>query len=241
VDWKRWPYYEWNRKLAEHFLGVHHSEDRDTPLERIAATPEELARVAGEPAENAEPVVEAFAALIRRELKPGQGFCDYCLGYHSDSDDYPPFFAMLWFTCLVAYGYPERGGSFSERWGEALGKIDSFQAPGADRPCLPGLWQSVAVWTRERQATGADIRRLDLPSDVGRRTVIGYSHFLTFPNRFDRAKLRSLLDEADLLGTDPPIQLLLDTLLRQRRTFSNEFQEDLEEFVREYLGAPLRK
>lgn len=237
MDWKRWTYYEWNRKLGEYFLGARGPEERDAPIERIAATPEELARVAGEPPENAVAVVEAFAALIRRELKPGQGFCDYCLGYHWDPDDYPPFFAMLWFTCLVAYGYPERGGSFSERWSGALGKAESFHAPGADKPCLPALWQSVADWTRERQANGSDIRRLDLPSDVGRRTVIGYSHFLAFPNRFDRAKLRSLLEDTDLVGTDPPIQLLLDTLLRQRRIFSSEFQEDLDEFIREYQNG----
>ncbi len=232
--WKRWIYVEWNRKLAQYFLAPRAPGDREIPVERIAATPEELARVAEVDPACAPSLLDAFISCIRRELKPGQGFCDYCLGILWDEDDFPPFFAMLWFTCLVAYGYPEGDGSFSDRLAKALGKSENFHAPGADSPCLPSLWESVARWTEARHRDGVNVRRLNLPSDVGRRTTIGYSHFLAFPNRFDRAKLARVLHDADLIGAEPPLRLLLDTLLRHRKTFSNEFQEDLDDFARQY-------
>jgi len=233
-DYKRWIYYEWNRHLAEYFLAARTPEERQLPLERIAATPEELARVAGVDAVNASVVLDTFISCVRRELKPGQGFCDYCLGYEWDPEEFPPFFAMLWFTCLVAYGYPDGDGSYGERLGRALGKSENFNTPGLDSSCLPGLWERVAVWTEK---AGADIRRLSLPLNVGRRTVIGYSHFLAFPNRFDRARLAALLHELDLVGAEPPLRLLLDALLGRRRMFSREFQEDLDDFASEYQAA----
>jgi hypothetical protein len=158
AEWTRWIYFEWNRKLADYFFTVRAPEDRDVPLERIAATPEELARVAGVDSTCAPAIVEAFIASVRRELKPGQGFCDYCGGYHWDEDEFPPFFAMLWFTCLVAYGYPEGDGSFNDRLARALGKSENFHAPGADSPCLPGLWDSVARWSHARHSAGIPIR-----------------------------------------------------------------------------------
>ena len=234
-DWTRWTYYDWNRQLAQYFLAARTPEERIIAIERIASTTEELARVAGVDRSHAPAVAEAFVGRVR-QLKPGQGFCDYCLGYQSDSDDeYPPFFAMLWFTCLIAYGHPEGGGgSFSQRLTKALGKSENFNTPGADSSCLPTLWERVAQWSEERQRNGANIRRLVLPVNVGHRTVIGYSHFLAFPNRFDRAKLAVLLREADFVGAEPPIRLLVDTLLRNRRIFSDEFREDLQDFLEEY-------
>jgi hypothetical protein len=233
LEWQRWTYLDWNQKLAEYYFAAS-PNNLDIPVDRIAPTPEELAKIIGVDPTGGAGAVEAFVSRVRRELRPGQGFCDYCSGYHWDPDDLPPFFAMLWFTCLVAYGYPDGAGAFNERLARALGKAENFHTPGADSPCLPGLWEGVADWTRARHAVGARIRELNLPVDVGRRTVIGYSHFLTFPNRFDRAKLAALLHEADLVGAEPPLGLLLDTLLKHRRNFSKEFQEDLEDFAREY-------
>ena len=84
----------------------------------------------------------------------------------------------------------------------------------------------------KRHKAGMDVRRLSLPLDVGRRTTIGFSHFLAFPNRFDRAKLAVILQDADLSGRGTTTSAVaLDTLLRHRRTFSKEFQEDLDDFA----------
>src|ERR1700704_277126 len=72
AEWKRWIYVEWNRKLAHYFLAPREPEDRDVPIERIAATPEELARVANVDRAHSPAVLEVFVNAVRRELRPGQ-------------------------------------------------------------------------------------------------------------------------------------------------------------------------
>lgn len=200
-------------------------------MTQLAASPEELARFLGEPLERVDEVAEAFVKTVRASLPRWESsFCGFCSNYRgwTPSSEQPPhFFGMLWFTCLIAYGYPGTAGDFGGRLRAVLGKAENFQH-GAAR--LEDFWIDLARWTRMRRDAGAAIRELRLPPRDEKRTVIGYSHFLAFPNKFDRRVLARALDEADLVGFEPPLQPVLDAIEKEKRSFSRDFREDLAEF-----------
>lgn len=234
--WEHWTYEDWNERLVEHTFAFPPGERLAAPVSRIPATPEELALVAGASTSNADAIAQAFVKCIVTSLPHGKtSFCGFCRDYGAwtpAAPQAPHFFGMLWFTCLVAYGYPTSDGAFFTRYWGILGKTDNFQSSG--RACLPDLWTDVATWTQHRRRVGDAIRQLELPPRDEHRKVIGHSHFLAFPNRRDRRTLSRVLWDAHLVGFEPPLHPVLIALEKNRAQFSADFVEDYSAFADAY-------
>ncbi len=233
-DWRHWTYDEWNERLIAYCFAQ--GTRATSVVERIPATPEELAQVIHDPSADPHEVTEAFISCIREKLRPNAvSFCGFCQRYgnwSSQASGPPHFFAMLWFTCLVAYGYPDIEGGFHDRITRLLGR-------GLNLDCLPNLWSDLAAWTNNvARAQGSKVRTpLQLPPPDDYRSTIGHSWFLAFPHRNDRLKLRKLLEENDLVGDEPPIAHIVDLLNHEREIFSGSFREDLKNFVAKFLNT----
>jgi hypothetical protein len=236
-------YAAWNEKLIDH---VFRRRADSSPVTRIPATPEELclarghspAAVANMSRQELEAVVEEFIACLKTELADEKyGLLRYCLHYREDGswwtpagDQQPYFFAMLWFTCLIAYGYPsDSERDFHARIRAAFGSAISLQDNALGG--LDDVWEDLAQWTREHSGQ----RELILPARCTWRTNVGRSHFLAFPNRIDREKLGTILRAAGLIG-EPPVRLVLEALLAARARFSREFRDDLDALLNVYLA-----
>lgn len=233
-------YGHWNERLVAHIFG--RSSD-SSPISRIPATPEELCVVAGkDPAKltsgEIDALVARFLADIKTELaSPRRSLLRYCLHYREDASWWSPtsyqepyFFAMLWLTCLIAYGYPTNvEGDFYARIRTALDGNVSLQGTALGE--LDDVWEDLEKWTCSRP----DYRALVLPPRSARRSIIGRSHFLAYPHRVDRIRLASVLEGAGLAGNEPPVRLALEALLAERQRFSAEFRDDLDTFFADYI------
>ncbi|WP_426746278.1 hypothetical protein VZQ01_40155 [Myxococcus faecalis] len=238
-QFENWSYPDWNDRLINHHFVAPSTREAGAPVGRIPATPEELWLVAGKPALDPSKVANAFVQCVTGELPIGQiRFCTYCLTrereWAPDSPSRPHFFAMLWFTCLIAYGYPTGDGAFATRLERILGKHENFQHGKNQQACLPKLWRDFAAWTQARNAAGDNIRILQLPPESPDREVIGYSHFLAFPNRLDRNALARVLWDEELIGFEPPIQPVLAALEARHKQFSRDFVRDLADFTKRF-------
>src|SRR5688572_20747406 len=123
--WSDWNYNYWNSQLVERWLCVDEQSDLlVVPIDRIPAMPEQLALIVGADAAEANAVADAFITQVKKELPPGTSFCGYCDDgpWTPESTNPPHFFGMLWFTCLVAYGYPFVEGSFDNRFVRVFGR-----------------------------------------------------------------------------------------------------------------------
>lgn len=227
--WRKWTYGQWNDCLVEHYFRP--GQPRERLLARLPATPEELADIVRAPSEDADEVVGVFVDRIVTTLGSlsfGR-YNNHYGGWTPSSTKAPRSFGMLWFTCLVAYGYPDTVGGFHDRMGRILNKHHA-----ATMRSLPKLWADVAEWSRLNEKRLA--RTLELPAPCSFRTNIGHSWFLTFPHRDDRLKLRKAFSDAGLIGEEPPIKLAIDALERLG-TMSRAFKEDLNHFRREFLES----
>ena len=229
--WHDWQYTDWNEHLIEHVLGSRGR--RGWIVERVNASPQELADIVGAPHDNAEQIVHAFVGCIRHVLRRGvslEKFGRQGLWKHTDGAP-PHFFGVLWFTCLVAYGYPDDHGGFHQRLGRVLNKHVHVDE-------LPALWKELERWTGQRAAEPCPrYCRLILPPPCPYRTNIGASWFLAFPHRSDRETLRRLLSRADLFGEEPPLDEVTSLLVREKDAFSVHFRDDLEQFVGNFIEA----
>src|SRR5215212_4602697 len=179
--WQRWLYATWNERLIDYcFRDIEDSEDRF--VERIPATPEELVEIVGDLDADPDEVVEMFVNSITRKISlQERNFKRFCQSYSNwtpESKTPPKFFAALWLTCLVAYGYPRgRGSGFHDR-------IKAIFGAGASQQmnCLPQLWRDLETWTRFRACGEVGFKPLKLPPEDTYRTNIGYSWFLAFPH-----------------------------------------------------------
>ena len=238
-DWRDWSYEEWNQRLVDYCLRAN-GQELD-PVERLAATPEELVLVTGSAEDEADAVARAFVDACLSNIPSGRSFYGFCgsdLGrkrasatpWKPESPEPPYFFAMLWFTCLVAHGYPDAEGGFYDRLTGLIGNTDSLQG-------LPDLWLEVWEWTYRRNEAGEAIRILSLPHRDDFLTVIGESYFLAFPHKHDRRQIARVLVEADLVGFEPPITPVVSKLMAERGRFSKLFREDLDDFVSRFVDG----
>ena len=238
-DWRAWSYEDWNQGLVDYCLSSD-GQDRDS-VERLAATPEELVLLAGGVESESQDIVGAFVEACLSNIPGGRsffGFCGSLLGRRRASEipwtpkspEPPYFFAMLWFTCLIAYGYPDAEGGFYDRFRRLVGNVDSLQG-------LPGLWLEVWEWTYRRSEAGESIRVLNLPPKDDFRTNIGETHFLAFPHKHDRRQIARVLVEADLVGFEPPIAPVVSKLRAEEARFSKLFREDLDNFDSRFVDG----
>ena len=234
VSWRDWTSADWNQRLLEHHLGVRDGNVR--PVSRIPATPEELQLIAGDATVSWERIADTFVERVKVAVPAGTSFETVATRYRGwtpDSQQTPPFFYLLWFTCLVAYGYPDGKRGFHDRVSLIMGR--SLQH---GMGCLPSLWSDLARWTLLRsEDLEPQWRTLLLPEPCNFRTVIGASWYLAFPHRDDRRKLREVLADADLLSEEPPVRKVVTALGNSRRGFSKYFQEDFANFKRQYIDT----
>ena len=230
VCWREWTYWDWNLKLLIHCF----SKNAEAGVvERIEARPRELLLPTGAEEHELNDVMDAFIWTLRGCLPIHRvSFASFCLDgpWTPESPEPPPFFAMLWMTCLVAHGYPDESTEFHKRVKAILGKKTKLDS-------LPLLWHRLRAWL-ERSSGLFGLKQLKLPSNVGHRTDIGHSWFLTFPHYRDRNRLNELLRANDLTGDQLPLIMTVNLLTRQKKLFSRGFQEELEHF-RNRMWLPL--
>ena len=232
-DWRTADYSEWNDRLLDYFLGIHRQGER---VDQIPATPEELVAVTGDLNADVDDVTERFVEEIRESLRPRTTFCRFCLNYDGwsvESDRLPRFFAMLWFTCLLAAGYVDEHASFTERFRAVVGKVDHLRT--SDGECLNQLWEDLALWSSRHPG----FAKLELPPTDGFRSTIGRSYYLAFPNGRDRRVLGEILASASLLGFEPPILPVVRVVQKVRERFTNDFRAALDYFTEKFLHAGL--
>ena len=139
-EWRRWLYNTWNERLVDYCF--RNGEDSENgSVERIPATPEELVEIVGDPNADPDEVVRVFVASVKRKLfLHSASFKTFCQSYGAwtpASKRPPSFFAALWLTCLVAYGYPREGSSgFHDRIKDVLGASQHMA-------CLPTIWRDL--------------------------------------------------------------------------------------------------
>lgn len=239
--WRGWDYERWNERLVAYCFRSDDSS-HGQPVERIPATPEELVEVVGDPAADLEAVAEAFVASVLARIPPGTSFERFCGdygGWSPASDEPPHFFAALWLTCLVAYGYPlDESDGFHIRMAKLFGRTQHLES-------LPDFWSDLAEWTENvGSADGyAGHGKLVLPPYDNYRKTIGSSWFLAFPHRRDRRVLRGLLVRKNLVGEEPPIAPVVAALQENEGAFGPFFRKDLEKFVEDFveMGADARR
>ncbi|MDI1480408.1 hypothetical protein [Polyangium sp. y55x31] len=238
-SWRSASYSTWNEWLFEYTFSRHRSSE---PVEYIPASLEDLCVIVGERPAQAHNVLSAFSSSIVEELqKESSNFATYCLKYRLRSRRYaeywsvssyedPYFFGCLWLTCLVASGYPVHEGNFSARMALVLGVPVNLSK--SESGSLDDVWKDLAEWTRYHCTK---YRELRLPPRDEYRTNIGRSFYLAFPNLRDRQRMRALLARTDLLGSEPPISLVIEVLLRAKSDFGTDFQQELSTFVDQFL------
>lgn len=238
AEWRTWDYERWNERLVAYCFRSDESS-LDGPVERIPASPEELLEVVGDRFAASEDVAETFVASVLARIPPGtsfEGFCGDYQGWTPARDRPPHFFAALWFTCLVAYGFPPGDDGFHARMERLFGRYQHLKY-------LPIFWKDLAAWTAGKASSSDGYRELVLPPYDNYRKTIGPSWFLAFPHRQDRRALRQLLVQRDLVGEEPPIAPVVAALEENERSFGESFRKDLEEFVDNFVevGADVRE
>ena len=237
-EWAEWTYLEWNTKLIDYCFGIR-KEGTDFPVERLPATPEEMSRIAGASSALSSEVTEKFVSTCVKAVAEGNGFnrfgknfkwgSDYVIPWNPTSDREPHFFAILWLTSLICYGFPDAQGTFHDRLKRLFGRSINPKS-------LPELWEAFAEWTSFNNQSGRGIRELILPPKDGFRKTIGRSYFLAFPHREDRRWLSRVLISADLKGSrDLPIRPVLRVLQQNKSRFSSQFKEDFQKFKEQFI------
>jgi hypothetical protein len=130
----------------------------------------------------------------------------------------PPYFSLLWVTCLVAWGYPDDAeGDFASRW-RALFSTDgggvqpatsendvatgrSLLGRRVDKVEIRDLWELLARWF----AANPDHRELELPEPPpASERHVGTSYALSQPDLHARRWLAHAVTALDVAGYDPP-------------------------------------
>jgi hypothetical protein len=225
--WGRW---KWNRRLLDGALGTDVLTNAETS--RIVATPAWLAEIVGHP-QQSEDVVACFSAA-HTEVLDGTGSTLVTAslelvrkaGWSAASSDPPPFFSLLWASCLVAWGYPDLDKDFRGRLRQMMRRdvVDPLAPSARSRDlatasdCLDlhgsrvdvrDLWEVLAGWT----ARSKEHATLVLPDVGGHDVLVGTSYKLVAPDLHDRRWLAWALTESDLVGYEPPQRDAVDTLL----------------------------
>jgi hypothetical protein len=175
---------EWNGLLLEHCFNGTGS------IRRFDATPQFLANLTG-----LDQAASYFVGTIVEDLEERtfesrvrQLIQDW------DPDIQPPsFFGHLWFTSLVAHGYPNANDTFYNNIQRLFNRYMNFSP-------LPDFWRALADWSKKG---GRPV--LLLPKIPEYMKNIGFSVYLAFPNVRDARALRKAFQKAGFLGDEPPL------------------------------------
>ncbi len=232
-DWQKWKEGDWNRCLLRYcFLSLGESDTRIG----VPSSVEDLRFAVGDPKANPSELADAFVKSIisqaeRHNAKPGRLFTKRAENWNPDTPLEPPFFAFLWATCLISQGYPNpyETGQFHMRYLRVFGaeQRSTFKS-------LKLGWEKLSQWLEQEKALGGkDHRELTLPTELGKRTNIGYSWYLSFPSRNDRAELASVIQQLldDGIAIVPTTAHALFAIKRSGR-FGAEFARTLDKQIR---------
>ena len=233
ADWQKWKEGDWNRCLLRYCfrsLG-----DSDTRI-GVPSSVEDLRFAVGDTKANPSELADAFVKSIinqaeRHNAKPGRLFTKRAENWNPDTPLEPPFFAFLWATCLISQGYPNpyETGQFHMRYLRVFGaeQRSTFKS-------LKLGWEKLSQWLEQEKALGGEEHReLVLPTELGNRTNIGYSWFLSFPSRNDRAELASVIQQLldDGISLVPLTAKALFAIKRSGQ-FAAEFARTLDKQIR---------
>jgi hypothetical protein len=232
-DWQKWKEGDWNRCLLQYcFLSL---GDSDTRI-GVSSSVEDLRFAVGDPRAKPSELADAFVKSIitqaeRHNVKPARLFTKRAENWNPDTPLEPPFFAFLWATCLISQGYPNpyETGQFHMRYLRVFGpeQRSTFRS-------LKLGWEKLSQWlVQEKALGGKEHRELTLPTELGNRTNIGYSWYLSFPSRNDRAELASVIQQLldDGVAIVPPTAHALFAIKRSGR-FGAEFARTLDKQIR---------
>jgi hypothetical protein len=209
--------------------------DSDTRI-GVPSSVEDLRFAVGDTKANPSELADAFVKSIinqaeRHNAKPGRLFTKRAENWNPDTPLEPPFFAFLWATCLISQGYPNpyETGQFHMRYLRVFGaeQRSTFKS-------LKLGWEKLSQWLEQEKALGGEEHReLVLPTELGNRTNIGYSWFLSFPSRNDRAELASVIQQLldDGISLVPLTAKALFAIKRSGQ-FAAEFARTLDKQIR---------
>ena len=202
----------------------------------VPSSVEDLRFAVGAPQASPSELADAFVKSIisqaeRHNAKPARLFTKRVENWNPDTPLEPPFFAFLWATCLISQGYPSpyEPGQFHMRYLRVFGpeQRSTFRS-------LKLGWEKLSHWLEQEKALGGEEhRKLTLPTELGNRTNIGYSWYLSFPRRNDRAELASVIQQLldDGIALVPPTANALFVIKRSGR-FGAEFAKTLDKQIR---------
>jgi hypothetical protein len=193
-EWRDWDAAQWNKELL---LFCFVRDRARTPSSPLRASAEDLPELVREP--EAEPTELAQALLMavrwqarKADLDPLEHAIRRGQLMGRSGSRYPDFFAFLWLTCLIAYGYPDADleGKWHARFDRVFPRCNSRLLVG-----LPDLWQHLANWLNQGQSfEDYPFTQLVLPATDRNRTNISHSWRLAFPLLVDRRRLTQALE-----------------------------------------------
>jgi hypothetical protein len=231
-DWQKWKEGDWNRCLLRYcFLNL----EEETRI-GVPSSVEDLRFAVRDSQANPTELADAFIKSIiaqaeRHNVKPAKLFKKRAENWNPATPLDPPFFAFLWATCLISQGYPNpyEAGQFHMRYQRVFGP----EQRSTFKSLILG-WEKLSQWLeQEKVFNGEGHRELTLPSELGNKTNIGYSWYLSFPSRNDRAELASVIQQLldDEIAIVPLTAHALFTIKRIGR-FGAEFTRELEKQTR---------
>lgn len=229
-----WSVAEWNKHLfAAVFTGS------DTPITYLDAHPVGLTQLLSWPTTTvmaeraAELLIDAQRPLVEGAAGSAvSAALQTCRdrAWRAQNDRPPPFFSLLWTTCMVAWGHPDvEVGDFAERW-KGLFSLEGggvqptraredvstgCQLLGRDveKVEIRDLWTLTAEWLARR----SEYRDLILPQTSGFERHVGTSYALSQPDLRDRRWLARAVTDLDIAGYDPPPGPVLRALMDRGR------------------------
>ena len=241
LAWQQWSAEEWNRNLL---LFCFVQEAQAPPWQGIRASEDDLPVLTGDtdtPAvDQAMALRQALghqAALQPGSFTPAALMASQVEAYRPSARSLPPFFAFLWFTCLLAHGFPDPQleGRFHSRFEQIFGLNQARHLQA-----LPTGWEKLVRWLAiDGIFNGVPHRQLQLRPIPGNARRIGHSWTLSFPRLADRQLLLEQLSETLQRGyqLDPWAPAFI-ARLQNVRGFSHDFRAELQVHADALRGAP---
>lgn len=228
-EWMDWEAGEWNQQLLLYcFVRDAHRHPRDP----IRASPDDLPLLVRDPRADPEAMAQTLLGRLRWQARQQDQdvlsqLASSCRSWRLRRRSTPGFFAFLWFTCLIAQGYPDASGDglFHQRFARLFPRADLHHLAS-----LHEAWELLSEWLDEGQSfEGHAYTGLELPPHDPWRRHISHSWHLAFPSLMDRRQLAASLASLNERGlalepTNP--ELVRALLLRGR--FSPAFEAQLQ-------------
>jgi hypothetical protein len=228
--WSTWNAEQWNQRLL---LFCFVQEADAPPWQGIRASEDDLLVLTGDsettPAVLAMALKRALALQASNHqevLTPAALMARQVQLFLPTPAKLPPFFAFLWFTCLVAHGFPDpqMEGRFHRRFEELFGANQERHLSA-----LPDAWEKLIRWLAlDGIFSGAPHRSLQLRPIPGNARLIGHSWTLSFPRLADRRLLLEHLSNDQARGHQlDPWSPSFISRLQQVSAFSHDFRNEL--------------